>query len=57
MPEGVVEVLDGGDVCLCRQVEGELEAGLEAVEAGQDRQVVSLVEHLDDRERCVVIQY
>ena len=50
MPEGVVEVLDGGDVCLGRQVEGELEAGLGAVQTREDRQVVSLVEHLGDRD-------
>ena len=44
--EGVVEVLDGCDVRLRLQVEGELEARLVAEDAGEDGDVASLIEHL-----------
>ena len=44
--EGVVEVLDGCDVRLRLQAEGELEARLVAEDAGEDGDVASLIEHL-----------
>ena len=46
MTEGVVEVLDGCDVRLRLQVEGELEARLVAENAGEDGDVASFIEHL-----------
>ena len=44
--EGVVEVLDGGDVGVRLEGEGELEARLVAEDAGQDGDVATLIEHL-----------
>ena len=43
---GVVEVLDGRDVGVRLQVEGELEARLVSEDAGQDGDVASLIEDL-----------
>ena len=46
MSVGVVEVLDGRDVGVRLQVEGELEARLVSEDAGQDGDVASLIEDL-----------
>ena len=46
MSEGVVEVLDGRDVGLRLQGEGELKPRLVSEDAGQDGDVAPLVEDL-----------
>ena len=46
MSVSIVEILDGCDVSVWCQVEGKLQARLEAKNTGQDCDVVLLIEHL-----------